>query len=80
VIIIYGLKNVISLRTSVIRNKVISTNNTNNRTLKSVNIGNIKSIFENVGAKVANALLTAVITELSGLASGNKERILIRID
>jgi len=47
--------------------------------LNSANIGNMRSIFPNVGAMVAKALLTAVITELSVFASGKSENTLTRI-
>ena len=61
------------------RNNVISTNKTRSNILNKENIGNIKSIFENVGTRVANALLTAVITELEGSASGRSENIFTKI-
>jgi len=61
------------------RNNVISTNKTRSNILNKENIGNIKSIFENVGIIVANALLTAVITELEGSASGRSENIFTKI-
>lgn len=64
---------------SVNKNIVSSTNSTNNNILNSEYIGKIKSILAKVGVIVAIALLTAIITESFGLASGNNEKTLIRI-
>jgi len=59
---------------------VISTNITKSNTLNNTNIGKTRSICENVGAIVANAFVTAVITLLFGSASGKSEIIFTRID
>ena len=61
------------------RNNVISTNRTTNNILNSANIGNIKSIFANVGFMILNALFTANITELPESPSGKSENTLTKI-
>jgi hypothetical protein len=49
------------------------------RILKSVNNGKTRSILARIGVTVANALFTAVITVLFGLASGNSENTFTRM-